>query len=677
MNTILNTYRVVAAYPAIEVGNPKVNVEEIITTFQVLKKQHQPDVILFPELSLTGYTCGELFHQSVLLESAKKTLLYLAQHVYEEIVVVGLPVVVDNAVYNCAAILNTKKIIGIIPKTYLPNYREFYEKRWFSPAPAQGQTLTDFCYYNIPFGTDLLFEDKNGLKIGVEICEDLWAPIPPSSYQALAGANLLLNLSASNEIVAKSEYRRELVKNQSARCMAAYVYCGAGPTESTSDLTFAGHCLAVENGSILGETKRFKPEDHLLVDVDVEKLRNERRRTNTFQDNKDRIYVPAFKTIKIVTKTNENDTLRVESKFPFVPNDPATLHERCWDIFNIQTNSLIKRLSRVSGNLTIGISGGLDSTLSLLVAVKACKMIGKSPKKIDAVTLPGFGTSDHTLDNANKLMDYLGVSKTAIDIRQHCLNTFKEIGHKPFGIDPNMSLEEFEQELQKLPDGSQDTVFENVQARVRTMLLMSRGFVLGTGDLSELAIGWCTYNGDHMSMYNVNASVPKTLVKFLVDWVADNECRELVRWPGWDVFEDDAGEALNHLAAKLQETLKSIVNTQISPELLPLKDGKSQHSTEEIVGPYPLLDYFLFHFVRNNFSPSKIYILAQKSFPEYTSDQIKAWLKDFLKRFFNNQFKRDAVPNGPKVGTVSLSPRGDWKMPSDADASIWIEDLDQ
>jgi len=671
MPDVLRSCRVVTAYTEVHVGDPKANVDAMIQTLNDLfQNAVWPDVVAFPELSITGYTCADLFNQTVLLNAAKKELLRLAEQVDDYTVVVGIPLAVGHTLYNCAAVINNKKIVGIIPKTFLPNYKEFYERRWFAPAPKEmdygADNLVLIGDQKVPFGTDLLFQNihDQDCKIGVEICEDLWAPIPPSSYQAIAGATLLLNLSASNETVGKADYRRSLVENQSARLVAAYAYCSAGPTESTADVVFGGHCIIAENGTILKETQRFKDKDYIIADIDLEKLVNERRRTPTFNDSKQNLS-KFIRTIPLDMGRLRfaKNTLRVENRFPFVPNDKNTLDQRCKDIFDIQVHSLMKRMQRVSGGrFTIGVSGGLDSTLALLVAVKACKKLGLPTSCIDAVTMPGFGTSAHTHDNANKLMDLLQVSQTTIDIRQLCLDAFREIGHKPFGIEIEtngvpVDLEWFQEQLRNLPAGSKDVVFENVQARIRTMLLMSRGFVLGTGDMSELAIGFCTYNGDHMSMFNVNCSVPKTLVKFLVNWVAE--------------YEYIQSEML------ISNVLKSIVETEISPELLPLgKNGEIVHSTETIVGPYMLIDFFMFQLVRNCFSPKKILILTTLTFPEFTPQQLKSWLKDFLMRFFKAQFKRDCVPNGPKAGSVSLSPRGDLRMPSDAEDDLWLQNLE-
>jgi len=692
--TKLGMTTVKVAYPVVHVGNVAANKTEIIKIIlESLTEEGRPkvNVVLFPELAITGYTCGDLFGQTALLQEAFQAVAEIASKFSSLLIVIGLPLEVNNAVYNCAAVCRGGKIIGIVPKTFLPNYKEFYEKRWFrgatgdEPKTVQLQKPGGYGLQGadepIPFGTDLLFinEDDPNLKIGVEICEDIWAPIPPSSFQAIAGATLLLNLSASNETVAKSEYRRNMIEQQSGRCIAAYAYCSSGPTESTSDLVFGGHCIIAENGTVVAETDKFRDKDELVFDVDTERLVNERRRTPTFADSR-QFLTREFREVKFwgfdgVDYRKRPLHRKINSR-PFVPSDPATLEKRCAEIFNIQVAGLMKRINREGGpkdkgKYTLGISGGLDSTLTALVAYKACKKLGWDAKCIDAITMPGFGTSVRTLTNADKLMTQLGFSRSVIDIRSLCLQSFREINYKPFGLDltverridqagqvelHDLTVDEFGQVIRQLPPASSDVGFENVQARMRTFILMSRGFVLGTGDMSELALGWATYNGDHMSMYNVNCSIPKTLVQFLVRYVAENE------------IDDPA----------LRATLLSIVETKISPELLPLSStGEIQQGTEELVGPYELHDFFLFNFVRNNFTPSKIALLAEIGFcGKYNLDEIKKWLKVFLTRFFAMQFKRDCVPDGPKVGSVSLSPRGDWRMPSDAEVKLWLDDLD-
>lgn len=665
----LNMVRVAMAYPKVHIGNVDLNVSEIKNLITTNESLMSADVIVLPELALTGYTCADLFLQPILIKQALNGLLNLNNALYQwnrnALIVVGLPFDFNDKgdLYNCAAVIHDGKILGIVPKTFLPNYREFYEKRWFKPATLETGLKAKVGFYGeIPFGTDLLFTCGNlpELKIGIEICEDVWAPIPPSSFQAIAGATLLLNLSASNETVAKSVYRREMITQQSGRCGAAYAYCSSGPTESTTDLVFGGHCILAENGSLVAETKRFEESDVLIADIDVEKLASEKRKCPTFADSQQYL-TRQFREIKFNGKFvgDHEDIARKINPMPFVPNDPVTLKNRCEEIFNIQVCGLMKRIQQIgpNGRYTIGISGGLDSTLAALVAYKAFNKLGWDTTHVDAITMPGFGTSSRTLENSKNLMIQLGFTSSLIDIRPLSFQTFQDIKHKPFNLELPTNVWEFVQTLKDLPEGSKDVVFENVQARCRTMLLMNRGFVIGTGDLSELALGWCTYNGDHMSMYGVNCSIPKTLVKFLVKYVAENE------------IEDE----------ELKDTLISIYNTIISPELLPLgADGQITHSTEDAIGPYELHDFFMFHFLRNSFAPSKIAILANYAFKgKYNCDTIVKWLKVFLQKFFTNQFKRSCIPDGPKVGSVSLSPRGDWRMPSDAEVSMWMNDLNK
>jgi NAD+ synthase (glutamine-hydrolysing) len=657
--------RVAVCSPKVFVGNPANNASQIILH---LAQNKDADVVVFPELCVTGYTCGDLFRQSILHKHTTNAILEIAEHTKrnDQLVFVGAPFVVGNELFNCAFAIQNGKVQGIVPKTNIPNYSEFYESRWFRAANGDEPKEVLFAQDDmVPFGIDLIF-NFGPLSVFAEICEDLWMPIPPSSFASIRGANLIVNLSASNETVGKNEYRVDLVKNQSARCISAYAYASAGPSESTSDLVFGGHCLIAENGQVLAETDRVGNNGfvcdsgwHTSVDIDVERLQNERLKITSFGDS-NRLIERQFRFIDLVTTSSQNITLNLKREIdssPFVPKDQALRKRRCAEVFGIQCAGLLKRLEATSfGDIYIGVSGGLDSTLALLVAVKAFKSAGVDIKKIHGITLPGFGTTSKTKNNALSLMTELGISQETIDIRPICLATFKALNHKPFGIvDFNLPLDEFEKALQSVPISQrQDLVFENVQARERTKILMSRGFVLGTGDLSELALGWCTYNGDHMSMYNVNCSVPKTLVRSVVQFATDTE-----------TIAD----------SNLQKALISILETTISPELLPpSKSGEIEQSTEDSIGPYELHDFFLANFIKFGFSPEKLFYLAEhaqfsKGYSKYV---IETTLNTFLRRFFSQQFKRNCVPDGPKVGSVSLSPRGDWRMPSDADPSVWL-----
>jgi NAD+ synthase (glutamine-hydrolysing) len=598
-------------------------------------------------------------------------LVELATGVGQQLVVLGLPLAVEGCLYNVAAVLGSGTVLGLVPKTHLPNYGEFYEARWFhSGAQADFDTVDLDGIGQVPFGTDLLFRCGKA-TVGVEICEDLWVPIPPSSQQALAGANVLLNLSASNETIAKANYRKQLVAMQSGKCIAAYAYSSAGPSESTTDLVFGGHCLIAENGSLLGESKRVgtglkisssqanpATVSSITADIDLGKLDRDRRAFQTMHQRADQTSLD-YRVVAFELAQSTGSLCRHVDPHPFVPASTEHLHERCAEIFEIQCAALAKRIGLLPENtpLSIGVSGGLDSTLALMVAVEMCKQMGWPASRIIGMTMPGFGTTKESRSNANDLMKHLGVTSQEIDIRDNCLETFRSLGHKPFGVSfEGLSSLALQSKLEKLPaDKRHDLVFENVQARMRTMLLMNRGFVLGTGDMSELALGWCTYNADHMSMYNVNGSVPKTLVRFLVRYVAE------------------------HLATpQVRKILIDIVETPITPELLPLSSDQSiLQTTEDTIGPYELHDFFLYHMVREGASPSKILLLAEHAQFDikYEPAQIRETLKVFLKRFFASQYKRSCVPDGPKVGSVSLSPRGDWRMPSDADVEAWIADL--
>lgn len=683
--------RVAVCSPDLSVGNPLKNAKLIL---EMLSRDEvkDSDVVLFPELCLSGYTCGDLFRSQHLLDECIKGIEYIAKRIdFCKLVLIGAPIAVGNARYNCAVVLNNKQVIGIVPKQHIPNYNEFYESRWFRAANGMEPPFVDLAFEEdtatIPFGIDLLFESNdfhdNKFVVGAEICEDLWMPIPPSSHQCLAGAHLICNLSASNETVAKHEYRRKLVENQSGRCVAAYAYASAGPTESTTDLVFGGHCLIAENGHILEESDRvgsavnpvaIKPKI-IIADVDIQKLQLERLNLTSFRDDSGN----NFRLMRIIEFSAQEDIKNLKRHvdgMPFVPRDANDLKARCAEVFGIQCTALATRLKSLpptkAGKVPdcyIGISGGLDSTLTLLVAVKTYQALGWDISHIHGITMPGFGTTHGTKTNAVKLMELLGISQGEIDIRPLCMQIFKDEGMKPFGIDicPDgnlMDISLFHNKLDQLTPEQRskgDLGFENVQASVRTLLLMRKGFTLGTGDMSELALGWCTYNADHMSMYNVNCSIPKTLVRFLIKYVADqygdeSESKDLSGW-------------------KLFECLMSIYHTTISPELLPTTaDGKIEQSTEDIIGPYELHDFFLVQFVRNGFGPEKILWLSDHATfsKKYSRELRKKTLMTFISRFFGQQYKRSCVPDGPKVGSVSLSPRGDWRMPSDADPEIWL-----
>ncbi len=643
------------------VADPAANAAEVI---RVLGEVPDSDIVVFPELGITGYTCADLFAQSVLLDAGVKGLLAVAGATRgrAQLVVVGLPVPVGNSLYNCGVAVAGGEILGAVPKQFIPNYKEFYESRWFSSATGREPKAIALGGRSVPFGIDLLFDAGGGVVVGVEVCEDLWMPIPPSSTQAIAGATVLVNLSASNETIGKSRYRTDLVVGQSGRCIAAYAYASAGPSESTTDLVFGGHCLIAENGRLAGESRRVgdgnpivRDSYFLTRDVDVEKLASERRTTTSFDDCLK--YLGEFRRVPFTLAGDMPGLKRDVVGTPFVPAEGAELHARCAEIFGIQCAGLAKRIEqRPAGTpLIIGISGGLDSTLAVLVAAKTCDMLGLPRSTIRGLTMPGFGTTPRTKTNAIDLMGHLGLTSETVDISALALKAFQELRHAPFGIDcQGMDVEAFRAALTRVPRARRhDLVFENVQARLRTFLLMSRGFVVGTGDLSEMALGWSTYNGDHMSMYNPNTSIPKTLVKFLVQYVARDE------------FE----------AGPVRETLLSIAGTTISPELLPATEaGEIEQSTEDTLGPYEIHDFFLFHTVRNGFSPEKILFLSGHAVftRDYPRPLIEATARTFYGRFFSQQFKRSCVPDGPKVGTVSLSPRGDWRMPSDASAAVWM-----
>lgn len=656
-------FRILAAAPKTVVANPAANADAILAVI----KNADADLIVLPELAITGYTCGDLFGSDSLLRGAIDGLNRITQSSEGQrgAIIVGLPLVVGDSLMNVAAVIADGELAGIVPKTFLPTYREFYEGRHFrASGPADPETVK-IDGQEIPFGTDLLFALGEAV-IGVEICEDLWTPIPPSSSASVAGANVLVNLSASNETIGKAAWRRELVKSQSGRCIAAYAYASSGPGESTSDLVFGGHCMIAENGSLIGQSRRIGDgqspewiaETAITCDIDLQRLAHDRRVVGSFDDVAEE-FETDYRRIDLLEGCADRDApkrlRRNVDPHPFVPSQSGELAERCAEIFAIQSAGLIKRLSCLSKStsLSIGVSGGLDSTLALLVALKAVDAAGLPRDSIKGVTMPGFGTTTHTRESADQLIESTGVTGECIDIRQLCLDTFRSLGHSPLGItiDGDTTVAGLQKQLNQLPDEATDLTFENVQARIRTMLLMSRGFVLGTGDMSEQALGWATYNADHMSMYNVNTSIPKTLVRFLVRYAADH-------------FFD----------GKLSPLLLRVAETPISPELLPpASDGTIRQNTESVIGAYELHDFFLYHFVRNGFDREKILYLASNVAFDQTYDAvtIKQTLDQFIQRFFRNQFKRNCVPDGPKVGSVSLSPRGDWRMPSDADDGVF------
>ncbi|MDZ4993217.1 NAD(+) synthase [Clostridium perfringens] len=624
--------KVGAASPKVKISDTKYNLKEIESII-LDAIDEEVKVLVFPELSISAYTCGDLFTNQKLIENCNLAIENLVNFSKGKdiLVAVGAPLLYRYSLYNCAYIILNGKVLGIVPKSYIPNYSEFYEKRWFTEGfNIKGVNVDLHFQKEVPFGTDLIFSFES-LKIGFEICEDLWVAIPPSSNLALMGANLICNLSASNELVSKSSYRKSLVQNQSARTMSAYIYSSAGVHESTTDLLFSGHMLIAENGSIIKENNRFKRENDLLTGIidlfrlDAERTKNISFRNSTFNENNE----PRFIPFNLEGTTIKNFDREID-KHPFLPKSQYAMEERCEEILNIQAAALAKRLEHTNlKKAVIGISGGLDSTLALLVVVKTFDMLNIPRKNIITVTMPGFGTTDRTYNNAVTLCKELDCDFREINIVKAALQHFEDIGH-----DKDIH----------------DVTYENVQARERTQILMDiankeGGLLIGTGDLSELALGWCTYNGDHMSMYSVNCSIPKTLVRFLVSYFANHEISE------------DAKEAL-----------LDILDTPVSPELLPKdKEGKITQKTEDIVGPYELHDFFLYHFIKHGSSPERIFFLAKGAFKnDYDEEVIKKWLDKFIRRFFTQQFKRSALPDGPKVGSISLSPRGDWRMPSDA-----------
>lgn len=632
--------KVAAAIPQVSISDCKFNANRIESLIAIAEGKNI-QVIAFPELCITGYTCGDLLEQQLLLEDAEIALMQILNNTrsLDVISILGMPVSINTVMYNAAVVIQRGKILGLIPKTYLPNYKEFYESRWFSPASSLKENRIRLCGQIVPAGTNLLFETPD-TTFGIEICEDVWSVIPPSSYLAMHGAEIIFNLSADNEGIGKHNYLLSLISQQSARCLAGYVFSSCGPGESTTDVVFAGNGLIFEYGTLLNRSKRFCLEEQLIIsEIDVERLRMERRMNKTFAANKANSITGDAVRIPVDMKEKEIEITRAINPLPFVPKG-AELDERCEEIFSIQTAALAQRMKHTKAKTAvIGISGGLDSTLALLVCVKTFDKLGLARSGIQGITMPGFGTTGRTYRNAIDLMKALNISMREISIKEACIQHFKDIGH-----DMNVH----------------DVTYENSQARERTQILMdianqTGGMVIGTGDLSELALGWATYNGDHISMYGVNASIPKTLVIHLVKWVAENRMEE---------------------ASKA--TLLDIVDTPISPELIPADaNGEIVQKTEDLVGPYELHDFFLYNFLRFGFRPSKIFFLATKAFDgKYEDETIKKWLQTFFRRFFNQQFKRSCMPDGPKVGSISLSPRGDWRMPSDASSAAWLREIE-
>lgn len=630
--------RVGAIVNKLALANPIENAKEII---KMVTEAHEKgiSIVTTPELSLTGYTCQDLFLQDRLIEesySALETILKETEKL-DIITILGMPIRLDNQMFNCAVVITKGKILGIVPKTYVPNYSEFYEKRWFQSSSNLISQEVTILNQIVPIGTNILFKDKE-VCFGIEICEDLWCVNPPSNNHALHGANIIFNLSSSNEIIGKYSYRKNLVSMQSAKTISAYVYASSGILESTSDILFSGASMIYENGSLLEENERFSIESNLIYsDVDVAKINNDRNKNISYMGV---VGNETYRYVEVQVRNTNQALSRTYPEYPFVPKNEATRDERCKEIFTIQASALARRLLQLGKpKCVIGISGGLDSTLAFLVIVEAFKKIGMDTKDIIGVTMPGFGTTGRTYQNACKFVKEYHATLREVDIKAACIQHMKDIG---------------------LDEKDRSVAYENTQARERTQILMDianmeGGLVIGTGDLSELALGWCTYNGDHMSMYSVNTSIPKTLVRYLVRWVADTSDKNK------------------------KEVIYDILDTPISPELLPPDEaGNIIQKTESSIGPYVLHDFFLYHFLRYGATPKKIYYLAKQTFKEsFKEEEILKWLKVFIKRFFTQQFKRNCVPDGVKVGSISLSPRGDLRMPSDASYKIWLKEIEE
>ena len=648
---MLDFIRIACAVPPVQVGDVTKNTDDICRYIKAADEA-KADVLVLPELALTGYTCADLFFQWHMERSAMAGLQRIIDFCGEHprlTVAVGIGLTICGQMYNCCAIVSGGVLRGIVPKTFIPNYNEFYEYRWFSSSSdLTVDTVSmkelglrgDYC---VPVGKDLIFTIGDGAKLGAEICEDLWTPLPPSTLACLNGAEVIVNLSASNETVGKREYRRNLVKNQSSRCNCVYAYCSSGSTESTTDVVFSGHSMITQDGYMLAENQNLIDTDYMIVqDADLGAIRAERKRNKSVRDCTS-VYgvLEPMRYVDCECQSLRSDgALYQVEKMPFVPQSQGDRRERCMDIFQIQVSGLKRRLDAIGTNAVIGVSGGLDSTLALLVTAEAMRQLGRPATDVYGLTMPCFGTTDRTYRNALRLMEKLGISQKDINIRQSVLAHFRDIGHDP-----------------QVTDGT----YENAQARERTQVLMDyasivNGIVIGTGDLSELALGWCTYNGDHMSMYSVNGTIPKTLMQEMIRAIADT--------PAF---------------AGVREILGDILDTPISPELLPPDDsGKIAQQTEDLVGPYVLHDFFLYYMLRYGAEPAKIYLLACRAFAdEYAPDTIKKWLRVFYRRFFSQQFKRSCQPDGVKVGNICVSPRGDWKMPSEASCRTWMEQIDK
>ncbi len=647
---MLDFIRIACAVPAVTVGDPIKNAGDICNMIADADAQNV-DLIVFPELAVTGYTCADLFFQEALLRGSQRALAQITAFTRKHPAItafVGLPALIGGQMYNCGAAISGGRLHGLVPKTFLPNYKEFYERRWFSSSEDLQVSSVPACDLGLPethgvnVGRDLLFRVGENTLVGMEICEDLWTPMPPSTMLTLNGAEVVVNLSASNETVGKRAYRRKLVQHQSSICNCIYAYCSSGYTESTQDLVFSGHSLICQGGVLLKENDQPIATDYLLIqDADLGHIRTDRRKNKSVRDAVS-IYgkVEPARIQRCEKRPLRSDgTLYQPDPLPFVPSERADWLERCQSIFAIQVTALRQRLATVNAKAVVGVSGGLDSTLALLVSVEAARALGRPASDVHGITLPCFGTTDRTYRNALALMTALGVTRKEIPIGDAVTQHFRDIGHD---------------------SGNRNATYENAQARERTQVLMDYagtvgGIVVGTGDLSELALGWCTYNGDHMSMYGVNASIPKTLVRWMIATLADA--------PQF---------------AESREILLDILDTPISPELLPPDQaGQIVQNTEDLVGPYTLHDFFLYYVVRFDYSPTKVYTLACRAFQgEYTPETIKKWLRLFYHRFFTQQFKRSSMPEGVKVGSISLSPRGDWRMPSDASARLWLEEVD-